>query len=63
MLTATEIVFIKELIEQLSSLSEPSDYTLKEVEVAMELLNRLEPIDTEKFLKFSEEELAPSYHK
>lgn len=52
MLTATEVLFLKELIEHLSALSDPSEYTWNEVETAMELLNRLESVETDSFLDY-----------
>lgn len=54
MLTASEIVFLKDLVQQLSDLADTSDYTDREIDLAMELLNRLEPIDTDKFVDFLE---------
>jgi hypothetical protein len=61
MLTATEIVFIKDIIEQLATISEPSEYVKGEVTLALELLNKIEPVDTEKVLELFEdpEELTP----
>jgi hypothetical protein len=46
MLTATELSFVKELIEQLAELADPSEYTQNEVSLALELLNRIEPLET-----------------
>ena len=54
MLTASEIVFLKDLVQQLAGLADPSEYTENEVDLAMELLNRLEPIETEQFLEAME---------
>lgn len=56
MLTATEVVFIKDLIIDLSDgieeqVSEPvASIWKKEVDTALELLNKIEPIDTESVL-------------
>ncbi len=52
MLTGTEVLFLKDLVEQLSGLSDPSEYTAEEVEMALELLNKLQPVETEKYLNF-----------
>lgn len=48
MLTATEVVFLKDLIEHLGALSEASEHTSNEVDLALEMLNRIEPVDTER---------------
>ncbi len=47
MLTALEIQHIKDVITDLTALADPSDYTRSEIEQALELLNKLEPIDCE----------------
>ena len=52
MLTATEVIFIKELLENLAVLADASAYTRNEVDTALELLNRLESIETEDFLDY-----------
>lgn len=52
MLTATEVIFIKELLEHLAALADPCDYTVNEVDTALELLNRLESIETDSFLDY-----------
>lgn len=54
MLTATEIVFLKDIIEQLAVLADPSDYTQSEIDQALELIDTLEPIETEDYLKAME---------
>lgn len=51
MLTATEIVFIKDLIEELNEYYDDlTGKRLKGVDTALELLNRIEPIETEAVL-------------
>lgn len=50
MLTATEVNFIKEVLEQLSLVADPSEYTEREVEEALEILNSIKPIKTEDYL-------------
>lgn len=52
MLTSVEIIFIKELIEQLSEISDISEYTEGEVQEALELLDALLPIETETALDY-----------
>ncbi len=54
MLTGTEVLFLKDLVEQLSGLADTSDYTREEVEMAIELLNKLQPVETEQYLDFIE---------
>lgn len=53
MLTATEVDFIKDVIEQLSSIADPSEYTDREVEEAIEILDKLKPYSTEDFIGFT----------
>lgn len=55
MLTASEILFIKDLVQHLADVSDLSDYTSKEIDLALELLNRLEPVDTDKFIDFMDQ--------
>ena len=50
LVTATEINFIKELLEQLSGVADTAEYTEREVEEALEILNSLKPIKTEDYL-------------
>lgn len=50
MFTATEVIFLKQLIEDLSSTADESSYTSHEIDQAMELLNNVTPIDTERAL-------------
>ena len=45
MLTFTEVNFLKELLEQLASVADISDYTEQEVEEALEILNKVKPIN------------------
>lgn len=49
MLTESEVIFIKDLLEQLSSAADPSEYTQEEVNLALELLNKLQPISTDRY--------------
>lgn len=58
MLTATEVVFIKELLVQLASEADVSEYTQGEVDQALELISSLEPTSTEDFLKVVENSLG-----
>lgn len=51
MLTSLEITFIRDIIKDLTALVEPSEYTKEEVDQALELLNKLQPIDCEKGLE------------
>lgn len=55
MLTATEVVFIKDLIEDLCDAAGNSYgdcyITRKDVNTALELLNKIEPIETEAVLE------------
>lgn len=55
MLTASEVLFLKDLIEQLASLSDASEYTENEVDEALELLEKVTPIKTEDYLQFTKE--------
>lgn len=56
MLTATEVVFLKDLIQQLSALAEVSEYTQNEIDEALELIDSLKPLKTEDFLEVMEKE-------
>ena len=48
MLTHTEIVLIKEVIEQLAALANPSEFSEGEVREALTLLNKIEPVSESK---------------
>ena len=50
MLTSAEIYYIKDIIQQLAALVDSSEYTEKEVEDVLELLDSLKPTKTEEYL-------------
>lgn len=52
MITAGEIQFIQDLLEELRTLADPSEYYDGEVEDAVELLQKLKEYDTQKVVDY-----------
>ena len=50
MLTATEVLHIKNVIQDLLAIADPSEYTEQDVHHAIELLDKIKPLDTEEVL-------------
>ena len=50
MLTATEVQHIKNVIQDLLALADASEYTGKEAHDAIEILDKIKPLDTEEVI-------------
>ena len=50
MLTATEVQHIKNVIQDLMALADASEYTEQDAHQAIEILNKIKPLDTEEVL-------------
>jgi hypothetical protein len=50
MLTATEVQHIKNTFQDLLAIADPSEYTEQDVHHAIELLDKIRPLDTEEVL-------------
>lgn len=50
MLTATEVQHIKNVIQDLMALADASEYTEKEAHDAIEILDKIKPLDTEEVI-------------
>ncbi len=53
LITTLEVNQIKDTLEELSSLANPSEYSKNEVEELIELLSSLQPLDTEIVLQLN----------
>ncbi len=56
LITTLEVNQIKDTLEELSALANPSEYSKNEVEELIELLSSLQPLDTEIVLKLNKED-------
>ena len=54
MLTATEVQHLKEVITELMAVANPGEYNEEEAHQAIELLSKLNAMDTEEVLTISE---------
>ena len=51
MLTAGEVLHIKTVIQDLLAIADPSEYTEQDVHHAIDLLDKIRPLDTEEVLQ------------
>lgn len=63
LITTLEVNQIKDTLEELSALANPSEYSKNEVEELLELLSSLQPLDTEIVLQLNKEEYNGSTNK
>ena len=56
LITTLEVNQIKDTLEELSALANPSEYSKNEVEELIELLSSLQPLDTETVLQLNKKE-------
>lgn len=52
MITAGEVQFIQDILEELRALADPSEYYCSEVDDAIELLQKLKGYDTQKVVEY-----------
>ena len=55
LITTLEVNQIKDTLEELSALANPSEYSKNEVEELIELLSSLQPLDTEIVLQLNKD--------
>lgn len=63
MITQGEVAFIRELLLELCTLCDPSEYTEGEVQDAIELLNKLESYDTQKIMKIYQQSMEITHNE
>ncbi len=63
LITTLEVNQIKDTLEELSTLANPSEYSKNEVEELIELLSSLQPLDTETVLQLNKEKDNGSTNK
>lgn len=51
MLTANEVQFLKNVFQDLLAIADPSEYTEQDAHHAIELLDKIKPLDTEEVLQ------------
>ncbi len=56
LITTLEVNQIKDTLEELSALANPSEYSKNEVEELIELLSSLQPLDTDVVLALNEKD-------
>ena len=56
LITTLEVNQIKDTLQELSALADPSEYSKTEVDELIELLGSLKPLDTEIVLQLNKEE-------
>ncbi len=56
LITTLEVNQIKDTLEELSALANPSEYSKNEVEELIELLSSLQPLDTETVLQLNKQD-------
>lgn len=57
MLTATEIGFIRNIIQELTALADPSEYRREEVKEVLAMLKKIPPLETEVVLEINKKML------
>tara|TARA_R110002051_G_scaffold309187_1_gene381629 strand:- start:114 stop:314 length:201 start_codon:yes stop_codon:yes gene_type:complete len=63
LITTLEVNQIKDTLEELSALANPSEYSKNEVDEIIELLGSLQPLDTEIVLRLNKEDNDGSTNK
>jgi len=63
LITTLEVNQIKDTLEELSALADPSEYSKEEVDELIELIGSLQPLDTEIVLQLNKEDNDGSTNK